>query len=255
MLGLVAAMVMLPHGSTSSLEVIVDLRPNMRRYHLAPRSQLSRGTCSVFAVTFALEYALAQARGKGIPLSVEYLNWAAHQVTGRSADGGFFHEIWRGFRAYGICPEVFMPYLPTFTHPEPSQQAKDAAADAKGIPLEIEWIKEWDVTTGLTGRQLDLIRRTLRDGLPVFCGLRWPKNEQWKDGVLQICPPSDVFDGHSVLLVGFCRNATLPGGGGFLIWNSGGGEREGILPYAYVSRYANDAAFIKNSAPGESEQP
>lgn len=247
MLALVAAMVMLPHGSHPPAVSQVDLGPTMRQYGLCPRSQGSRGTCSVFAVAGALEYALAEASGNGTPLSVEYLNWASHQCSGRQADGGFFHEIWRGFQRFGICPEEMMPYQAQFTRAEPSQAARDAAARALAVPLKIVWIKEWDPSTGLAPEQLASIRRALRGGNPVFCGLRWPRQEQWKERVLQMCPPSEVFDGHSVLLIGYRADAALPGGGGFLIWNSGGGEREGILPYAYAAAYANDAAYIQAS--------
>jgi C1A family cysteine protease len=58
-----------------------------------------------------------------------------------------------------------------------------------------------------------------------------------------MCPPEDVFDGHSVLLVGYKDDATQPGGV-FIIHNSGGGSREGYLPYEYVRAYMNDAAWI-----------
>ncbi|MGC8668494.1 MAG: C1 family peptidase [Chthonomonadales bacterium] len=220
----------------------------MRQRGLSPRSQGSRGTCSVFAVTAALEYAMAVAAEKCEALSVEYLNWAAHQAAGRSADGGFFHEICKGFQTYGVCPEVLMPYQPQYTRPEPSQSARDAAAGTRRLPLRIVWIKAWDVATGLTGQQLERICNVLASGKPVFCGLRWPKREQWNAKVLQMCAPSEVFDGHSVLLVGFVQDEALPGGGGFLIWNSGGTQREGILPFAFVEAYGNDAAYIRGSS-------
>src|SRR6266536_284607 len=57
----------------------VDLRPQLLRWGLAPRCQGPRGTCSVFTVVGALEYAAASARQQGRRLSVEFLMWAAHR--------------------------------------------------------------------------------------------------------------------------------------------------------------------------------
>lgn len=54
----------------------VDLRPLFDRWDLPPRAQGDRNTCSVFAVTGAIEFALAEKQGRGTRLSVEFLNWA-----------------------------------------------------------------------------------------------------------------------------------------------------------------------------------
>src|SRR5437773_2665075 len=43
----------------------VDLRPQLPQWDLAPRRQGPRGTCSVFTVVGALEYAAASARQQG----------------------------------------------------------------------------------------------------------------------------------------------------------------------------------------------
>ncbi len=52
------------------------------------------------------------------------------------------------------------------------------------------------------------------------------------------------MDGHSVLLVGFRNDGTQPGGGVFLIRNSAGPSRDGMMTYDYVRAYLNDAAWI-----------
>lgn len=225
----------------------VDLRPSFRKWGLQVRSQGSRGTCSVFAVVGALEYAVAKKQQRGLTLSVEFLNWAAHQAAGCTADGGFFSELWKGFQDYGICPEEDWPYQPHFDPTlQPSPKAVEHAKELQALGLRWHWIKEWDVQTGLTKAQLAQIRRTLRRGWPVCGGMRWPKQERWEQGVLQICPPEEVFDGHSVLLVGYRDEAGQPGGGVFIIHNSGGGgsRSESCLPYAYVQAYTNDAAWV-----------
>ena len=84
-----------------------------------------------------------------------------------------------------------------------------------------------------------------------MCGLRWPKETAWTGEVLEVCPPEAVFDGHSVLLVGYRNDPALPGGGAFRIRNSNR-PASGFLPYAYVSAYLNDAAWIAPAAARES---
>ena len=55
----------------------VDLRPEFEKLHLSPRSQGARPTCSVFAVTQALEFTIAKSQAATGRLSPEYLIWAA----------------------------------------------------------------------------------------------------------------------------------------------------------------------------------
>ncbi|MCC2672469.1 MAG: Papain family cysteine protease [Armatimonadetes bacterium] len=224
----------------------VDLRPQLTKWGLETRPQGSRGTCSVFAMVGAIEFATAAKQGRGTPLSVEFLNWAAHRAVRRRADGGFFSEIWQGYEKFGICPEEALPYRPAFD-PEllPQVSAVRKAQEARSLGLRMQWIKEWDVRTGLTDAQLAGVRATLASGSPVCAGLRWPKRERWDAGVLRMCEPDAVFDGHSVLLVGYRDDSTQPGGGVFLIRNSSGPSRDGALPYAYVRAYANDAAWVE----------
>jgi C1A family cysteine protease len=233
-----------------SLSEAVDLRPRLQQWGLAPRRQGSRGTCSVFTVAGALEYAIACRQGQGQRLSVEFLNWAAHRAASRTADGGFFSELWEGYAAYGICPEVELPYREQYDAAlEPDARALAAARDLQRLGLRWHWIKEWDVKSGLTDVQLTALKATLAHGWPVCGGFRWPKQPRWEQDVLQLCPPDEVFDGHSVLLVGYREEAQQPGGGLFLIRNSGGDGRDGSLPYDYVREYMNDAAWVEGDLP------
>lgn len=70
-----------------------------------------------------------------------------------------------------------------------------------------------------------------------------------------MCPPDEVFDGHSVLLVGYRDEARVPGGGVFLIRNSAGDGRDGFLPYEYVRAYMNDAAWVESAPPVRADVP
>ncbi len=83
-----------PHGGP--LANSIDLRPALDKWGLGPRIQGKRGTCSVFAVTGALEYAVARKTDHATRLSVEFLNWASNQAIRDTHDGGFFSDLWRG---------------------------------------------------------------------------------------------------------------------------------------------------------------
>ena len=79
-------------------------------------------------------------------------------------------------------------------------------------------------------------------------GFRWPKQDEWKDDVLEMCPPEAVFDGHSVLLVGYRDAADQPGGGVFIFRNTNRGGRDGYMHYTYSQAYMNDAVWIQAKA-------
>ncbi len=201
-------------------------------------------------MTGALEFAAANKQHHGERFSVEFLNWAANKVTGEDEDGSFFSDLWKGYATYGICGEKTLPYRPEFDRaltPSP-----EALADAKArLPLGLRhhWIKEWNVNTGLTDEHLQAIKRTLSQGWPVCGGFRWPKQPKWSDDVLQMCPADAVFDGHSLLLVGYRADTNQPGGGVFLFRNTNNGGRDGFMPYAYAQAYMNDAVWIDSAAP------
>jgi hypothetical protein len=211
----------------------------------APRRQGGRPTCSVFTVAGALEFATAKREGHCSRLSVEFLNWSANQVRGNAADGGFFSDLWKGFAAYGICTEEQMPYQSRFdAGRRPSAEALADAKTRQTVGLRLHWIKEWDVNTGLTDAEFEGVKRGLAHGWPVCGGLRWPKQERWVDGVLQMCTADAVRDGHSVLLVGYRDEAGQPGGGVFIFRNTSHDGLDGFMPYAYARLYVNDALWV-----------
>ena len=253
LLGALLAVLLLPAArgvevgaASTNLASAIDLRPAFQKWGLPLRSQGSRGTCSVFALTGALEYALARRQQTGTVLSVEFLNWASNQATTNSKDGGFFSDLWTGFEAYGICPETSLPYRQNYDpNLRPEEMVLRRAKETAKARLRLHWIKPWNVATGLTETQFLEIKHTLSLGWPVCGGFRWPKHEHWQKDVLQMAPAAEVFDGHSVLLVGFNDDPAEPGGGVFLIRNSGGGVHDGAMPYEYVRAYINDAAWVE----------
>ena len=212
---------------------------------LPNRGQGKRGTCSVFALIGGLEYALAKLTGETQRLSVEYLNWAAHRAIDRDIDGGFFSELWIGWETSGVCSEALLPYANVFDNLlTPPELAIASAAANRTCALKMEWIKEWNPDTGLSTDQFHRMNTVLASGYQVPTGLRWPKSALWNDGTLEYCSPDAVFDGHSILIIGYRDDDALPGGGVFLIRNSGGEGSDGCLTYRYVNEYTNDAVWI-----------
>lgn len=240
-------------ASHRTLPTQVDLRPEFERFGLgSPRQQGKRPTCSVFTVTGALEFSAARANGgHGKQLSVDYLNWAANQYRPRQ-DGGFFSAMWKGFSELGICAESEMAYADSFDSArKPAAEAIEDAKSRRALGLTHHWIKHWNPNTGVSNEQLREIKATLASGWPVCGGFRWPTRAVWKDGVLQMCDADKVYDGHSVLLVGYQDDssqdgiATANGGGVFLFRDSDrhdGGQ--GKMPYTYLQSFMNDALWI-----------
>ena len=223
----------------------VDLRPTLQQWGLTPRVQGARPTCSVFTVVGALEFGIARQQGHVSRLSVEFLNWAGNQVVHQDQDGGFFSDLWKGFAAYGICAEEEFPYQPKFgASRKPAPSLLTNAQAVLSLGLQFNWIKRWNVKTGLTDAQVENIKRILSRGWPVCGGFRWPKQAAWEKEVLQMCPPDAVYDGHSLLLIGYRDDAAQSGGGIFLFRNTSAAGRDGAMPYAYAQAYMNDAAWV-----------
>ena len=237
-----------------NLPPAIDLRPAFRARGLTPRAQGKRGTCSLFALVAVVEFEQQQHRtaARGERLSVEFLNWASHQTNGRATDGSFFSDALEGLRRFGVCAEPLMPYAADRfdAKAEPPPAALREAIARRGV-VAARWFKEWDVATGLSEKQLTAVRASLAEGHPVAAGLRWPKRAEYRPPAPRLLnhpPPAEVFDGHSVVLVGYEDDPALPGGGAFLFRNSSGPDWEdaghACLTYDYARAYANDAVGL-----------
>lgn len=247
-----------PIDPKSSYLPSVDLRPQISQLGLAVRSQGHRGTCSVFAVTFLIEYMNAKFVG-GRPtvppndLSEEYLNTASNVASGEASDGDFFDRIDAGYQKFGIVGEKDMPYQGTYT---PTLTLPQHLIDLGRSVLRLKpsFIKPWDNGRGATRAQLGQVLSTLDQGIPVAGGFWWPVQHAWSrrniGGVEVMATPElnekgiNLKDGHSVALVGYRRDLNFPGGGYFVFRNSWGrlwGDHGyGYMPFEYVLRFAND---------------
>jgi len=223
-----------------------------------PQAQGDRDVCSLFAVTALaeLESNRHAAPPKG-PLSQEYLIWAACDACRKDHEQAMFYEAVQGLNVLGVCAASQMPYVA-----KPDRNRKPPAtalSDSKSLRerWQVQWIKRWSVDRRLTEPELLEIKRALAAGHPVACGLRWPKKLNGYK-LLDVPPPNQVSDGHSIALVGYADDPAKKGGGVFQFRNSFGpnwGDKGyGEMSYAYVTAYANDAIWLRCGAPN-SERP
>lgn len=126
----------------------------------------------------------------------------------------------------------------------PDERELEAGIERLSLGLKLHWIKAGNVNTGLSDMELADLKQTLARGWPVYADMRWPKREVWINDQLQMCPPEEMFDDHSVLLEGYRDDANQPGGGVVISRNTNPGGRDGFLPYDYARRYINDALWI-----------
>lgn len=249
---------------SSGLEPQVDLRPTIRQYVIPIRDQGSRGTCTVFATTFLVEYQKAGMMGVpgGHILSEEYLNWAGNQATGDNTDGGKFTKFMAGFTAYGISSAQAMPYLPAYNQASPDTPSAATIAAAQAMfpqTYPFTTLKVWDDTKGMTAAELQSVLATLRSGRPVATGIWWlatfatvtvhgvPLLKDYPRSANTGSNPP-MYDGHTIDLVGFRQSSKFPGGGYFVFRNSFGksfGDHGyGFVSFQYLRAYANDAIAI-----------
>ena len=251
----VALAVAAPGPEPTALPAGVDLTTRFRKLGLSPRAQGGRDVCSLFAVTALAEFETGdgpvptrQGGGGGGGLSEEFLIWAADAATGRRGDQAMFYEAVRGLETLGVCRRELMPFADAS---DPRRRpAANALADAKHRAgcWEVHWVRRWNLARPLDDAELRGVKEALAAGHPVACGFRWPKTLRG-DAIMDVPPPQDVFDGHSVAVVGYDDDPARPGGGSFVFRNSNGplwGEHGyGRLSYAYARAYANDALWLR----------
>jgi len=207
----------------------IDLRPNFAKWGLPLRKQGARDTCSVFASVGAMEYALARQLDRGVPLSVEFSNWAGDQVIRRAQDGHFFTSVIRGYQKFGVCAEEDMPYAPEFRAAyQPSEKALAAARELQTHKLAFRWLRPNDGTKGITDEHIAQCKAVLAQGWPIAAGSY-----------------------HSILFVGFEDDPALEGGGQFLVRDSGG-HNEKTLTYAAAKERMCDLFWVEPAAKPQS---
>jgi hypothetical protein len=227
----------------------IDLRPSIAALDLPIRNQGSRGTCSVHAMTFLLEY--VYTKHKNVPyrnLSEEYLNTAANLAANNKGDGDFFGNIAAGYTKYGVVTERALPYKSAYD-PYLVLPSTLLASGQQVTRLTPVWIKTWDPSNGASAAAHEATLDLLRAGYPVAVGMWWPVKSAFALDTIGGIPvmrdvgKAKLFDGHSVALVGFQKDVSFPGGGYFILrnsWGSGWDAGYGYVSFDYIRKYAND---------------
>ena len=179
----------------------VDLRQRFARWKLRVVGQHTRGTCSVHTFARAMEFAASRGANRSTRLSDEYLNWACNQVIGNVGPGAvdrgqFFEHLWMGWLRHGVCLATEMPLTEDFDpqlSPTVAAQRRAAAWDREAFA--------WHDLSGPGVASEEVVRRVkavLAEGWPVLAGST-----------------------HSLLIVGYRDDPQLPGGGCFVVADSG----------------------------------
>jgi len=256
-IGWIVVVAMAAGGGSAGADAVphaVNLIPDFQKQGLIPLAQGNRDDCSLFAVTGVTEFECARhAAAPHGRFSEEFLIWASDKATGQTGDQAMFYKAVQGLNVFGVCAADLMPYKDKPNpHRHPSPQA---VADARKLRerWRIEWIKRWSVDRLLAERELLEIKRVLASGHPVASGLRWPKKLKG-DQLLAVPPANQVFDGHSIVFVGYEDDRGQPGGGLLRFRNSWGANwgdhGYGTMSYAYARTYANDAICLRLGPPG-----
>jgi hypothetical protein len=205
-----------------------DLRSEITRRGIGIRNQGGRGTCSIFAMTFLLEYAYTEMLGSGYAdLSEEYLNHAANVAMGTRDDGDYFSSAAAGYQNFGMIQEGAMVYNPNRVYDfnavtiTPQMYAEGQTLLQNGFRMEGHFVVPLG-EAGATQEQFDAILSYVARGIPVAVGR-----------------------GHSMAMVGFKYDQTQEGGGYVIFKNSYGptSDENGYKreSFASVKSTVNDA--------------
>lgn len=260
----------------STLLKSMDLRPKIVEMGLGVRDQNPRGTCSVFASTFLLEYMVCKERGvkiqswpddqknRTINFSEEYLNAVANMSrqqlgqTEQRPDGDTFQGCWWGYRDFGIVEEEWFPYQKTFDpNKKPDAELLEIGKATRFLKADI-MLSEKNPTQpgwspkGLSDAQMSAVIHQLDAEVPVSIGVHiaeglqvvnWGSLSIWDDFPDETKSPC----GHSIAIVGYCASKFIPSGGYFVFRNSWGenwgDSGYGYLTFNYARKYVYDAAI------------
>lgn len=206
-------------GSTPS----VDHRPLLRPV----RDQGQEGSCFAHAVAALKEFNCAQyPDGKtrastpvplGGYLSVAYLSWRTRLAEGTfpQDSGASIADAMEILRAWGACPEAFLPY-----NQNPSQ-AGNAQCDVAAVPYRVHQPCTVPVD-GASWRTVLEAGHCIAIGFSVYASFE----DTGPDGVVPPVQPGEgLLGGHAVLVCGY-------GPKGFIVRNSWGAGF-GDLGYVY----------------------
>jgi len=243
-------------GPLPGLPVPKELPPRATLLERMPnvRDQGYRGTCVAHACATVREYLLGD---KKMDLSEQFLYWAARQewlssIIFQDRPGALLANGMAALQKYGVCAEADWPY-----NPNPV-----AGDEEQGIPPAeiLEKAKAYRIqqSVPLVSHDVYSLKAHLAGGYPIAFTL--PTFNYWtaimidRTGAIRLPMSTEgtrnpivwLESAHALCLVGYQDDASVPGGGYFLVRNSWGtqwatqcpdGQGYGWLPYAYLQKY------------------
>ncbi len=241
-------------GALPTLVNLIDLMPPVR-------DQKSRGTCVAHACAAVREYLLGPDASPAGDLSEQFLYWACKERDNWPGEGTWIKVGMEVLQSLGVCPEPVWPYNPNkIPGNEGHGPAPAGAAEAAGA---------YKISQGelLQARWVSAMKETLAAGKPVAFAVPvyryWLTEPVKSTGDLRMPLANEQsIGGHAMAIVGYQDDATVPGGGYFMIRNSWGetwakdgalGAGYGRLPYEFISQHSRSAYTA--SAPKPQPEP
>ena len=208
-----------------------------------------RGTCVAHACTAVREY-LTGAQSTAQDFSEQFLYWdCKHHDLAPTQEGTYVSTGMDRLRADGIPNETDWPYDP---NPIPGNEPQDPAPAGilnKAAPQRITSV------SALSAANVDALRLKLAGGSPVAFAVpvytSWFAEPTHSTGDVHLPLPGETLEGgHALCMVGYQSDASVPGGGYFLVrnsWGTGYASQSPVapgyirLPFAYITQYANSA--------------
>ncbi len=245
----------------------VDLRPQINQMGMAVRDQAPRGTCTLFATTFLIEYWTGRDKSlKNVDFSEEYLAAAARRASIDKSDNYFFSEAAAGYEEYGIVEEKDVPYQKV--NPINASYLQDDSPTTlallekgkKNRMLESEVLlgpNNAQGKPGLSDEQFKRILTQLDKQNPVAVGYAGVSSMTFVQVGTPVSVIVDGFGeaqyGHTVPLVGYVLDAKVPGGGYVIIRDSGGpnvGDKGyWYMGFNYLRKFVYDVLIFAKTPP------
>jgi len=203
--------------------------------------------------TVALREFLA---GGATELSEQFLYWACKELDGSEGPGTNIHTAMSALNEYGVCPASLWPYNPRQAEGDEAQGPPSAKALKAAEDYRLAQTRTVEPTLAEHYKQM-LAGDPQTPGMPVvFATLvfnSWFMSaETHRTGKITIPLPGEqpLGGGHAWCIVGYVDDASVPGGGYFIVRNSWSREwapaspeapGHALMPYAYVEQCAVEA--------------
>ena len=226
----------------------IDLIPQMTMI----KNQGNRGTCVAFASVAVREF----LAGSKPDLSEQYLYWwcdghdPVPEEPGTTVEMGF-----TGLAQDGVCLESTWRYNSNPIEgnegqgPPPAKAVEEASEYKLGSLIDLDENSIQELKTCLEGSE-DFPGRPIAFSVPVYNSWLRSMAVQLSGQITMPLPGEASVGGHAMVIVGYQDDASVPGGGFFIIRNSWGkawgqnsdyGSGYGTIPFKYISQYCWEA--------------